>query len=129
MELTFKQLDPKKTIIFQCTSEYPCPSENLNLRTINTLKEKFKVPIGLSSHHTSPIMAAMAIAYGACSVEVHITLDRAMWGTDQSMSLEPRGMEILTKAVKEFEKALGTNTKDVTEKEKLTLSRTVGREI
>ena len=72
-------------------------------------------------------MAAMAAAYGAKVVEVHITLDRAMWGTDQAMSLEPRGMEILCNTIRSFEKALGSSEKVLYEKELSTLSRTIKR--
>ena len=92
------------------------------------LEEKFKLNIGLSSHHTSPVMAAMAAAYGAKVIEVHVTLDRAMWGTDQAMSLEPRGMQVMMSAIKSFELALGNNYKEISQDEKRTLSRTVGRE-
>jgi N-acetylneuraminate synthase len=95
---------------------------------MNTLKEQFKVPVGFSSHHTSPIITAMSVAYGAEVTEVHVTLDRAMWGTDQAMSLEPRGMQVMMSAIKNFELALGNNYKEISQDEKRTLSRTVGRE-
>ena len=125
LEDAFKILDTKKTILLQCTSEYPTPSEKLNLRAMRFLEEKFKLNIGLSSHHTSPVMAAMAAAYGAKVIEVHVTLDRAMWGTDQAMSLEPRGMEVLCTNVRAFEIALGSPEKVLYEKELSTLSRTI----
>ena len=127
LEHAFEILDKKKTVLLQCTSEYPTPTEKLNLRAIHFLEDKFNLNVGLSSHHTSPLMAAMAAAYGAKVVEVHITLDRAMWGTDQAMSLEPRGMEILCNTIRSFEKALGSSEKVLYEKELSTLSRTIKR--
>ena len=69
----------------------------------------------------------MSVAYGARMTEVHVTLDRAMWGTDQAMSLEPRGGQILIKAIKDFETALGSPVKKVLEQEQKTLKRTIGR--
>jgi N-acetylneuraminate synthase len=94
---------------------------------MNSLKERFKVPVGFSSHHTSPMITAMSVAYGAKVTEVHVTLDRAMWGTDQAMSLEPRGMQVMINAIKDFELALGNESKEISVAEKDTLSRTVGR--
>ena len=123
----FKILKNCNLALMQCTSIYPCPTEKINLRVINSLKEKFNVPVGFSSHHTSPLIPAMSVAYGARMTEVHVTLDRAMWGTDQAMSLEPRGGQILIKAIKDFETALGSPVKKVLEQEQKTLKRTIGR--
>ena len=125
LEEAFKILDKKKTILLQCTSEYPTPTDRLNLRAMNFLEQKFGLNVGLSSHHTNPMMAAMAVAYGAKAIEVHVTLDRAMWGTDQAMSLESRGMNILRKNIREFEIALGNSDKVLYENEILTLARTI----
>lgn len=125
LEGAFKILDKKKTILLQCTSEYPTPTDRLNLRAMNFLEQKFGLNVGLSSHHTNPMMAAMAVAYGAKAIEVHVTLDRAMWGTDQAMSLENRGMKILCKNIREFEIALGNAEKVLYEKEISTLARTI----
>tara|TARA_B100000965_G_C19592700_1_gene758660 strand:+ start:1306 stop:2196 length:891 start_codon:yes stop_codon:yes gene_type:complete len=127
LELILNILKDKKVVVLQCTSIYPCPTEKINLKVMNTLTEKFKVPAGFSSHHTSPMITAMSVAYGAKVTEVHVTLDRAMWGTDQAMSLEPRGMQVMINAIKDFELALGNAFKDVSVAEKNTLSRTVGR--
>lgn len=121
-------LKDSQIVLLQCTSIYPCPTDKVNLRVMNTLKNQFKVPVGFSSHHTSPIITAMSVAYGAEVTEVHVTLDRAMWGTDQAMSLEPRGMQVMMSAIKSFELALGNNYKEISQDEKRTLSRTVGRE-
>ena len=129
LSITVKELDSDKLSLLQCTSIYPCPTELINMSVMTTLKEEFKVPVGFSSHHTSPLVAAMSVPYGARIIEVHITLDRAMWGTDHPMSLEPRGMEILTSAIKDFELAKGSPNKVVLEKETKTLARTVGRSL
>lgn len=126
---TVAEIDLNNLTLLQCTSIYPCPTELINMSVMNTLKEKFNVPVGFSSHHTSPLVAAMSVPYGARITEVHVTLDRAMWGTDHAMSLEPRGMEILISAIKDFELSLGSSEKIVLDKEKKTLSRTVGRAI
>lgn len=120
-------LKNSKVVLLQCTSIYPCPTDKVNFKVMNALKNKFKVPVGFSSHHTSPMITAMSVPYGAKITEVHVTLDRAMWGTDQAMSLEPRGMQIMISAIKNFELALGNYEKEISEEEKTTLSRTVGR--
>lgn len=122
-----KILDQKQIALLQCTSIYPCPTEKINLSVIKSLKNKFNIPVGFSSHHTSPLITAMSVPYGAKITEVHVTLDRAMWGTDQAMSLEPRGGQILISAIRDFELALGSPEKVVLEDEKKTLSRTIGR--
>ena len=127
LELILKILKDKKVVVLQCTSIYPCPTEKINLKVMNTLKERFKIPVGFSSHHTSPMIPAMSVAFGAKVTEVHVTLDRAMWGTDQAMSLEPRGMQVMINAIKDFELAMGTGHKQVSVAEQKTLSRTVGR--
>ena len=122
-------LDEKDLILLQCTSQYPCPTKEVHLRVIDTLKKNFDLSVGFSSHHTSPMISIMAAVYGAKVIETHFTLDRAMWGTDQAMSLEPRGMEILNNSIREFEIALGSSEKIISSKESVTLSRTVGREL
>ncbi len=122
-----KILQGNKVALLQCTSIYPCPTDKVNLRVINNLKSQFNVPVGFSSHHTSPMITAMSVAYGARITEVHVTLDRAMWGTDQAMSLEPRGGQILISAIRDFELALGSSSKEVLLQEQKILSRTVGR--
>jgi N-acetylneuraminate synthase len=120
-------LKDSQVVLLQCTSIYPCPTDKVNFKVMDALKNKFKVPVGFSSHHTSPMITAMSVPYGAKITEVHVTLDRAMWGTDQAMSLEPRGMQIMISAIKNFELALGKYEKEISEDEKKTLSRTVGR--
>ena len=124
-----KILDNKDLILLQCTSQYPCPTEEVHLRVIKTLKNKFGLEVGVSSHHTSPMISVMAAIYGARVIENHVTMDRAMWGTDHAMSLEKRGMEVLVSSIEDYQKALGSSEKSINLQEVKTLSRTVGREM
>lgn len=104
--------------LMQCTSAYPCPYEDINLRVIPTLIERYGLPVGFSGHHTSVAIDAAAVALGAVSVERHFTLDRTMKGTDQVLSLEPVGMEKVVKYIRATELALGDPEKHVLEIEK-----------
>lgn len=105
-------------MIAQSTSTYPCKLEELNLRVIKTLKEKFpSVPVGYSGHETGLAPTLAAVALGASFVERHITLDRAMWGTDQAASVEIGGMFRLVKDIRDIEKALGDGIKKVYDSE------------
>ena len=105
------------------TSAYPCEPEELNLRVIQTLMKEFPVPVGYSGHEVGLIPSAVAVALGACLVERHITLDRAMWGTDQAASVEPGGVEKLVKYLHVTEKSLGDGVKKVYESEKSSLKK------
>ena len=82
----------EKIIVFElmhCVSTYPMKSSDANLKTIITLKEKFKCKVGYSGHETGLTVSLAAAALGATSLERHITLDRAMYGSDQAASLSP----------------------------------------
>jgi N-acetylneuraminate synthase len=106
-------------MIMHCTSTYPCEPEELNLRMIETLRREFpNNPIGYSGHEVGLVPSAVAIALGACAIERHITLDRAMWGSDQAASVEPGGFERLVKYIRVTEAALGDGVKKVYESEK-----------
>jgi N-acetylneuraminate synthase len=100
-------------VICHTTSSYPCPPEELNLNMIQTLREMYSCPIGYSGHEVGLVPSAVAVALGACLVERHITLDRAMWGSDQSASVEPWGVEQLVKYIRVTEKSLGDGVKRV----------------
>jgi len=107
-------LGTENLLIAQATSTYPCPVEELNLQVIRTYKEIFsEVPIGYSGHETGLAPTLAAVAIGAKFVERHITLDRAMWGTDQAASVEISGMQKLVHDIRDIEKALGDGTKKV----------------
>ncbi|MDP3580783.1 MAG: N-acetylneuraminate synthase family protein, partial [Ignavibacteria bacterium] len=102
----------------QSTSTYPCAVEELNLRVIQTYRELFpNIPIGYSGHETGLAPTLAAVALGASFVERHITLDRAMWGTDQAASVEIVGLQRLVKDIRDIEKALGDGIKRVYESE------------
>ena len=105
-------------MIAHSTSTYPCKPEELNLRMISTLKKMFpEMPIGYSGHETglSPTLAAVAL--GATFVERHITLDRAMWGTDQAASVEVSGFRRLVENIRDVEDSLGDGVKKVYDSE------------
>ncbi|MFA7227391.1 MAG: N-acetylneuraminate synthase family protein [Melioribacteraceae bacterium] len=107
-------LSTDNLMIAQTTSNYPCALEELNLNVIKTYKEKFQeVPIGYSGHETGLAPTLGAVALGAAFVERHITLDRAMWGTDQAASVEVNGMLKLVQDIRDLEKALGDGVKKV----------------
>jgi N-acetylneuraminate synthase len=104
-------------ILLHTCSAYPAHYEELNLRVIPMLRERYEVPIGYSGHETGLPSTIAAVALGACMVERHITLDRAMWGSDQSASLEPNGITRLVRDIRLVELALGDREKKVLPRE------------
>jgi N-acetylneuraminate synthase len=113
-----KEIGQENLLITHTTSTYPCEPDELNLRVIQTLRKEFQnVPIGYSGHEVGLIPSAVAVALGACLVERHITLDRAMWGTDQAASVEPGGLEKLVKYLRVTEASLGDGVKTVYDSE------------
>lgn len=111
-------------ILCHTTSSYPCPPEELNLRMIQTLRDMTSLcPIGYSGHEVGLVPSAVAVALGACLVERHITLDRAMWGSDQSASVEPQGLASLVKYIRVTERSLGDGVKRVYDSELSSLSK------
>jgi len=111
-------------VITHATSTYPCEPEELNLKMIETLRGEFPdVPIGYSGHEVGLVPSTIAVALGACMVERHLTLDRAMWGSDQAASVEPGGFERLVKYIRVTEAALGNGVKKVYDSEMGSLQR------
>jgi len=111
-------------VIMHCTSTYPCEPEELNLKMIETLRKEFpNNPIGYSGHEVGLVPSAVAIALGATSIERHITLDRAMWGSDQAASVEPGGFERLVKYIRVTEASLGDGVKRVYDSEKSSMKK------
>jgi len=110
-------------LVCHTTSSYPCPPEELNLHMIQTLRQNFDIPIGYSGHEVGLVPSAIAVALGACLVERHVTLDRAMWGSDQAASVEPHGMRTLVKYIRVTEKSLGDGEKKVYESEQSSLKK------
>ena len=106
-------LDRDSLLIAHSTSAYPCKSEELNLNMIGTLRREFQCPIGYSGHETGLQTTIAAVTLGASFVERHITLDRAMWGTDQAASVEPGGLMRLVRDIRVVESALGDGVKKV----------------
>lgn len=113
----------EKLFLAHSTSTYPCPPEELNLNMIPTLIEQFDCPIGYSGHETGLAPTVAATVLGAQFVERHITLDRAMWGSDHAASVEPVGMRRLVKDIRLVESCLGTGKKMVYETEKSAQNR------
>jgi len=97
--------------LLHTVSVYPCPESELHLALLHTLRERYRLPVGYSGHEVSPTPSILAIGMGATVIERHITLDRAMYGSDQAASLERRGLEILVGAARCYEAALGSGTK------------------
>jgi N-acetylneuraminate synthase len=100
-------------LIAHSTSTYPCPAEELNLRMIQTLQTMYNCPIGYSGHEVGLQTTYAAVVLGAAFVERHITLDRAMWGSDQAASVEPHGFLRLVRDIRVIERALGDGQKRV----------------
>jgi len=100
-------------VILHCTSTYPSQVEELNLEAIAQLRDRYDVPVGYSGHEVGLATSVAAAALGACMVERHITLDRAMWGSDQAASIEPQGIWRLVKDIRAVEKAQGDGVKRV----------------
>ena len=111
-------LGEENLIVLHCNATYPAKVEELNLLTIKSLQEIFpNILIGYSGHEVGVSTSVAAVVLGACVIERHITLDRAMWGSDQSASLEPKGLELLIRDIKTWEIARGDGIKKVFESE------------
>ena len=105
-------------VLCHATSTYPAKAEELNLRVINSLKDEYpNVPIGYSGHETGLQTTLAAVALGATFIERHITLDRAMWGSDQAASVEPGGLARLVRDIRVVEDSLGDGVKKVYDSE------------
>lgn len=103
--------------LMHCTSTYPMADEDANLSCIQTLRERYQCDVGYSGHEVGLAVSYAAAALGISSLERHITLNRAMYGSDQAASVEPIGLMQLTGAVRKIEKAMGSGHKIVQEKE------------
>lgn len=98
-------------ILMHCTSTYPSKLEELNLSAIQSLKERYKVPVGYSGHEVGLSTSLAACVLGACMIERHITLDRAMWGSDQAASVEPQGFARMVRDIQAVRLAIGDGVK------------------
>ena len=114
IEAAIDRLDREKLLVAHSTSSYPCPPAELNLMMIQQLKTKYTdCPVGYSGHETGLAPTWAAVALGATFVERHITLDRAMWGSDQAASVELVGLLRLVGSIRDIETALGDGVKRV----------------
>tara|TARA_B100002051_G_C16745279_1_gene647157 strand:- start:5473 stop:6303 length:831 start_codon:yes stop_codon:yes gene_type:complete len=104
--------------LLHCVSTYPCIDDDCNINVINTLKEKYNCPIGYSGHETGILPSVLAVAMGAVVIERHITLDRTMYGSDQSASIEKRGLELLVRDCRSVKSMMGDGEKTFSSKEK-----------
>jgi N-acetylneuraminate synthase len=105
-------------LLLHATSTYPASYDELNLKVIPVLAKRFGLPVGYSGHETGIASSVAAVALGAVMIERHLTLDRAMWGTDQAASLEPNGMTRLMRDIRLVETAFGDGQKRLLERER-----------
>lgn len=110
-------------MIAHSTSAYPCDPRELNLNMIRTLSQLFESPIGYSGHETGLAPTLAAVSLGATFVERHVTLDRAMWGSDHAASVEPQGIVKLVRDIRDIEKSLGDGVKRVYDSEREPMKR------
>jgi pseudaminic acid synthase len=103
--------------LLKCTSAYPAPPEEMNLRTIPHLSQAFNLPVGLSDHTLGMAVAVAAVTLGACIVEKHFTLSRAIPGPDSAFSLEPHEFKAMVDAIRMAEKAAGAVSYEATDQE------------
>lgn len=111
--------------VLHCTSEYPAPYEEINLKAMNTIKNEFKVPVGYSDHTQGVEISLAAVALGATVIEKHFTLDRCLDGPDHKASLEPNELKTMVKAIRNIENALGDGLKNpsISEKKNIAIAR------
>lgn len=104
-------------VLLHAVSTYPAHYEELNLRVIPALMERYNVPVGYSGHETGLPSSVAAVVLGACIVERHVTLDRAMWGSDHAASLEPNGITRLVRDIRLVETSMGDGLKRIMPRE------------
>lgn len=115
---TLRENGTKDLVLLKCTSSYPAPPEEINLRTIPHLAQAFDCPVGLSDHTMGSAVPVAAVALGACAIEKHFTLSRADGGPDGAFSMEPDEFKRMVHGIRTAEKALGQVNYTLTEKEK-----------
>jgi N-acetylneuraminate synthase len=117
IDQAIKAIGSDDLILLHAVSTYPANYEELNLRAIPSLRERYKVLVGYSGHETGIASSVAAVALGACVVERHITLDRSMWGSDHAASLEPSGLTRLIRDIRLVETSMGSGEKKILERE------------
>ena len=103
--------------LFHCVSTYPCRDEDCNLKTMITLSERYKCAVGYSGHEEGIYPSVLAASLGGTAIERHITLDKTMYGSDQSASLEPSWFAGMVSLIRQVPKIIGTGEKEVLEEE------------
>jgi pseudaminic acid synthase len=114
---TLRQAGTRELALLKCTSAYPAPPEEMNLRTIPDLARRFGVPAGLSDHSLDSAVAIAAVGLGACILEKHLTLSRAAPGPDSAFSMEPAEFKAMVQAVRTARASLGRVSYELTAKE------------
>ena len=109
--------------LMNCVSTYPMKEEDANLNAIKTLRDKYNCYVGYSGHETGLAVSVAAVALGITSLERHITLDRSMWGTDQSASLSGEGLYVLSTILRKIPLILGDGKKRISSEEKIMLKK------
>jgi len=112
-----KKSGAEDIILLHCTTSYPAPIHSVNLRAMETLRCVFRVPVGYSDHTEGITIPIAAVAFGACVLEKHFTLDRTLPGPDHKASLEPEELHAMVKAIRDVETALGNGIKGPNEEE------------
>lgn len=115
---TARQAGCNQLALLKCTSAYPAPASEMNLRTIPHLAEAFGVPVGLSDHTLGTAVPVAAVALGACIVEKHLTLSRATPGPDAAFSIEPHEWRQMVQAIRAAEQALGSVSYELSDRER-----------
>jgi N-acetylneuraminate synthase/N,N'-diacetyllegionaminate synthase len=103
--------------LLHCTSSYPTKAKDVNLRIISTLKDIFRLPVGYSDHTRGTIIAVAAVAFGACIIEKHFTLDKTLPGPDHRISLDPFELATMVRDIRTIEKAIGCSEKKLIKSE------------
>jgi N-acetylneuraminate synthase len=101
----------ERVVLLHCTTEYPAPVADVNLKVMEVLAQAFGLPVGYSDHTEGIHIAIAAVARGACLIEKHLTLDRSLPGPDHKASLEPSELRAMVAAIRDVEAALGDGTK------------------
>lgn len=114
-----KSTGNEKVMIMHCTTDYPTALEDVNLRAMVTMRDSFKIPVGLSDHTVGCEAAISAVALGAEFIEKHITLDKNMEGPDHKASMAPKDFKVYVESIRNAEKLLGDGLKKPTEREKI----------
>ena len=114
-----REAGSNQLVLLKCTSAYPAPPDEMNLRTIPSLSETFDVPTGLSDHTLGIAVSVAAVALGACIIEKHFTLSRDLPSLDGAFSLEPDEFRNMVEAIRNIEKALGEINYEMTKKQKV----------